>query len=230
MPPASHNPFGLCTWDDAADCDGCGLRDKLHCRWDAAVLGRFLIPASAFSLIAILGVGLASYVTGEWGILAAYLAFFVVFFLVVEIRVLCSHCPYYAREGSFLRCLANYGAPRLWRYRPGPLSAAERIALLIGFAVFGGYPLVAQVYGICRLTGSGTGASATLPAAIIITVATLVALVVFAAVLTLYFCPRCINFSCPLNRVPSAVREEYRAKNPVLLREQPGGEVIRPEN
>ncbi len=99
--PIPHNPFGLCTWDENADCDACDLRGKLHCRWDAAVLARFLVPASAFSVAAAFGVGLASYVTGAWGMLAAYLAFFVLFFLVIEIRLLCSHCPYYSRDGFF---------------------------------------------------------------------------------------------------------------------------------
>jgi hypothetical protein len=35
----------------------------------------------------------------------------------------------------------------------------------------------------------------------------LATLVAFAAVLATYFCPRCVNFSCPLNRVPPTVRE-----------------------
>jgi hypothetical protein len=216
--PSSHNPFGLCTWDEGADCDACGLRDKLHCRWDAALLRRFLIPASAFCVVAAFGVVLASFATGEWGIAAGYLVFFILFFLVVETRVLCSHCPFYGRDGAYLRCLANHGVPKLWPFRPGPMSVGERITLIIGFVLFGGYPLTAQIYGICRLTSSGEGAAAPvgLPAAIVVAVATLVTLVLFAVVLLTSFCPRCINFSCPLNRVPFSLREEYLRKNPVL--------------
>jgi hypothetical protein len=176
-----HNPFGLCTWDDSADCDACDLRDKLHCRWDAGVLSLFLAPAFAFSVVAAFGVGLASYVTGAWGMLAAYLAFFILFFLFVEIRILCSHCPYYGRDGFFLRCPANQGAPKLWRYRPQAMTRTESVGLVAGVAA-----------------------------------ATLVTLVAFAAVLTSYFCPHCVNFSCPLNRVPPTLREEYRGRNLVL--------------
>jgi hypothetical protein len=222
MPSRSHNPFGLCTWDDGADCDACGLRDKLHCRWDAGVLARFLVPASAFSVVAAFGVGLASYVTGAWGMLAAYLAFFVIFFLFVEIRILCSHCPYYGRDGFFLRCLANHGAPKFWRYRPQPMSRLERLGLLVGFAFYGGFPLAAQAYGIWYLVSPrGVGASVTVPGAVAVAAATLGTLLAFAAVLTIYFCPRCVNFSCPLNRVPPAVREEYRDRNPALRGEHP---------
>ena len=218
----SHNPFGLCTWGDGADCDACGLRDKLHCRWNAAVLGRFLIPALAFSVVAAFGVGLASFVTGAWGMLAAYLAFFVLFFLFVEIRILCSHCPYYGRDGFFLRCLANHGAPKFWRYRPQGMNVAERVGLLVGFAFYGGLPLAAQAYGIWYLSSSrGAGAPVGYPAAIVVAVATLVTLVAFAAVLAIYFCPRCVNFSCPLNRVPPRIREEYRGRNPVLQEGRP---------
>lgn len=215
--PIPHNPFGLCTWDENADCDACDLREKLHCRWDAAVLARFLVPASAFSLVAAFGVGLASYVTGAWGMLAAYLAFFVLFFLVIEIRILCSHCPYYSRDGFFLRCLANHGAPKFWRYRPRPMNTLERAGLVAGFAFYGGFPLAAQAYGMWHLVLSrGAGAPVTVPAVAAVAAATLVTLVAFAAVLTNYFCPRCINFSCPLNRVPPPLRQEYRGRNPVL--------------
>lgn len=220
--PSTHNTFDLCTWDDGADCDACGLRAKLHCRWDAGVLARFLVPASAFSLVAAFGVGLASYATRAWAMLAAYLAFFVVFFLFVEIRVLCSHCPYYGRDGFTLRCLANHGAPKFWRFRPQAMTRLERAVLILGFAFFGGFPLVAQAYGIWYLAAHGSGAGpATVPAAAGAAAATLVALLAFAAVLTSYFCPRCVNFSCPLNRVPGAVREKYRARNPVLRGESP---------
>ncbi len=222
LPPGLHNPYGLCTWDDGADCDACGLRDKLHCRWDAAVLRRFLVPASAFSVIAAFGVGLASFVTGAWGMLAAYISFFILFFLFIEIRILCSHCPYYGRDGFFLRCLANQGAPKFWRYRPQAMNRLERLGLLAGFAFYGGFPLAAQAYGIWYLVSPrGDGASVTALAAAGVTAATLVALLAFAAVLAVYFCPRCVNFSCPLNRVPPTLREKYRERNPALQKGQP---------
>jgi len=215
--PGQHNPFGLCTWDENAGCDACDLRDRLHCRWDAAVLGRFLIPASAFSVVAAFGVGLASFVTGAWGMLAAYLAFFVLFFVFIEIRVLCSHCPYYGRDGFFLRCLANQGSLKFWRYRPQAMTWLERTVLLVGFAFYGGFPLAAQAYGIWYLVSPiGGGERVMVLAAAGVAAATLVALVVFATVLAVYFCPRCVNFSCPLNRVPPPVRDEYRDINPVL--------------
>jgi hypothetical protein len=50
-------------------------------------------------------------------------------FGLLEIRVMCSHCPHYAEAGRLLKCWANYGSPKLWAYRPGPMCRMETLHL-----------------------------------------------------------------------------------------------------
>jgi len=49
-----------------------------------------------------------------------------------------------------------------------------------------------------------------------VTVATLMAGLQFLYILRYYFCSKCVNFSCPLNRVPKPMVDEYLAKNAVM--------------
>lgn len=49
-----------------------------------------------------------------------------------------------------------------------------------------------------------------------ITFATLLTSIAFVAVLKTFFCPTCVNFSCPLNSVPKSVVDAYLSKNPVM--------------
>ena len=54
----------------------------------------------------------------------------------IEIRVLCSHCPYYAEEGRILHCLANHGTIKLWKYHPEPMRFWEKLGFLGGIIFF----------------------------------------------------------------------------------------------
>jgi hypothetical protein len=120
------------------------------------------------------------------------------FFGLVEIRVLCSHCPHYAQPGRVLRCWADYGSPKLWRYRPGPLSRVERLVLLSGFAAIWGFPLGTALVG----------------RDFVLVGAMVVAIAGFYAALRRRFCSRCMNFACPLNVVPQQARDDFLAVNP----------------
>jgi hypothetical protein len=146
---------------------------------------------------------------GGAGILASgliplliWIAIFVGFFNFVEIRVMCSHCPHYAEEGKTLKCWANYGSPKIWKYRPGPMSITEKTIFLSGFGVVWGYPLGFLVAGgLWYLLG-------------------LYALLTIGFFVTLKrsFCTRCMNFACPLNGVPGPVREVFWELNPEIGR------------
>ena len=65
-----------------------------------------------------------SFLEGFW-MTVFTIALCVGFFGFIETRVLCSHCPHYAEEGASLRCWANYGSPKLFKYRPGPMSTTS---------------------------------------------------------------------------------------------------------
>ena len=49
-----------------------------------------------------------------------------------------------------------------------------------------------------------------------ITAAGLVSSISFVTTLKIFFCPNCVNFSCPLNTVPKPVIDEYLKKNDVM--------------
>jgi len=69
--------------------------------------------------------GAGIYHSGGWWLLP-WLMTIIGFFGFVEIRVMCSDCPHYAEQGSSLKCWANYGSPKIWKYRPGPMAFWEK--------------------------------------------------------------------------------------------------------
>lgn len=211
------NPHNICTWDPEADCEKCENRGRLSCKWSAQGLAGFLLPAFAFGLVAVFGIVMVGIIAGLWWPLAAYLGFWVFFFTFFEIRILCSHCPYYARSGRMLHCLANHGTIKLWRYHPEPMNRFEKISLIVGFIIFGAFPVAVQAYGIFHMASAySTYGNLALLGMIGITGATVLCIAAFYTVLWTLFCPRCVNFSCPFNRVPKKQVDSYLRRNPVM--------------
>ena len=79
------------------------------------------------------------------------------------------------------------------------------------------FPVLAEAYGIWLMAASYAefGLYALL-GMIGVTIATLLAGLQFLYILMYYFCSRCVNFSCPLNRVPKFRVDGYLAKNSVM--------------
>jgi membrane protease YdiL (CAAX protease family) len=126
---------------------------------------------------------------------------YMIFFLQVwENRILCSHCPHYASEGRILRCHANYGLFKLWKYNPGPMSRSEQIQMIVGVSIFIGFPFPFLVLGQqwFFLIFASLGA------------------IVLGAILFGWLCLRCVNFSCPFNRVPKDVVDSFLKENPKM--------------
>ena len=211
------NPYNICTWDEKADCDNCRNQGVLHCKWSVRGLLGFLFPALVYSLVAIFGMVLTGFLTKTWWPLLAFGAFCIFFFVFFEIRILCSHCPYYAEDSRILHCLANHGMIKLWRYHPEPMNRFEKTALVICFLIFGLAPLGTQAYGVWFLASNFLvyGLFALL-GMIGITAATLGALAAFFVILQSFLCPRCVNFSCPFNRVEKKHVDAYLRHNPVM--------------
>lgn len=149
----------------------------------------FLIPA-------VTGLILGGY---GWFILG-WIAFSVFFFGFWEIRILCSHCPFYGKEGSVLHCIANYGCPRFWKFRPEPISKSEKVQLVIGFIIMCGYPFPFLILG----------------SQFILLILTLGGLAIFWSTILVFTCSKCINFSCLLNRVHKDTINEYLKRNPAI--------------
>jgi hypothetical protein len=187
-----NKPIATCI---SETCDNCIVNNSLHCHFTLGDLIRFLLLASPSFLLG----GAGIYRTNGW-LLIPWLILIIGYFGIVEIRVMCSHCPHYAEEGSSLKCWANYGSPKIWKYRPGPMTFWEKVIFFIGFAVVWGYPLIFLV------------ASKQL----FLLIAYLLSVAGFFAVLRTFFCSQCMNFACPLNRVENAVRRDFFERNPEI--------------
>ncbi len=159
-------------------------------------LARFILsmlPAFVLGVVLIIKYN-PWYLIGWTAICAAFFGF-------VEIRVMCSHCPHYAEPGlKSLKCWANYGSPKIWQYRPGPMNMAEKFFFFLGFTLIVAYP---TVLGILVHSWNWLVSFA-------------FALLFAISMLRGYYCNRCMNFACPLNRVDREIRKKFFEKNPVV--------------
>jgi hypothetical protein len=193
--PAS-DPYGLCTSRPVSECSDCAIAGRLRCHFKRGDLLHFLGLFISFLLPALIGMVLAGY---TWYLLG-WLVLFLVLLGVWENRVLCSHCPYYAGQGRMLRCFANYGLLKLWRYRPGPAGRLEKAQFGVIVVLLTGYPFPFLILG-------GQYVLAFLAAW---------AVVMWGWTLQRYSCSRCVNFSCLFNRVPREVADEFLKRNPAM--------------
>jgi len=163
--------------------------------------------------------------TKFWWLLIGYIIFLFLFFTIIEIRILCRHCPFYAEKGFILHCLANHGLPKVWKFSPEPVSWTEKVLLLFCFIIFGDIPIFTEIYGLWYLH-SNSGILGLINFTSLyeisfilmlgITGATILTIICFFSIITLFFCPDCINFSCPLNKAPKNIVDEYLMKNPII--------------
>ena len=188
----AEKPIMTCQADS---CDGCAVNHAIHCHFTWKDLVHFLF----ISLPPFFLGGAGIYNQSGW-LLVPWIVFVIAYFGFIEIRVMCSHCPHYAEPGTSLKCWAKYGAPKLWKYRPGPMSIIEKIVFFGGFVIVWGYPLVVLVVSwqwlfllVYGMTTAG-----------------------FFMTLTTFLCAQCMNFACPLNRVEEAMRNEFFKQNPIV--------------
>ena len=196
MSTQNVNPHNICSWRPASECMECPLAGGLKCRFNWGDLFHFVGLFFLFAFPSLIGMILSGY---SWVILG-WIGFWIFFFEIWEIRILCSHCPYYAEKGWTLCCIANYGSLKLWRYRPEPMNRLEKIQLIVGFIILGGYPFPFLILG----------------RQFIFAFLAFWALVMFFWTLRKYTCSACVNFSCVLNTVPRKVVNEYLNRNPVM--------------
>jgi hypothetical protein len=186
----SSTPIATC---EASGCEGCGVVGSVQCHFGPGDLIHFYLICFPVFLV-----GGAGILAAGWIPLVVWIGIIISFFSFIEIRVMCSHCPHYAEEGSTLRCWANYGSPKLWKYRPGPMSTGENVVFFAGLAAVFGYPMWFLVTGELWFL---------LVLYALVTTA-------FAVSLKRFLCSRCMNFACPLNGVPEPVRQLFWKRNP----------------
>ena len=179
-------------------CAGCDVGNAINCHFQMSQLAKFY----AFCLpVMILGaIGLIRH---SWWAFALWAVLFVTYFSLVEIRVMCSHCPHYAEQGQrYLQCWANYGAPKLWKYRPVPMSVGENIVFFAGLFVVCFFPVVFMI----------------LRADYLILALFAAALAVGSFMLRHFLCVKCMNFACPFNRTDRETRQKFFAHNPAIAK------------
>lgn len=189
-----NKPINTCV---SERCNGCAVRKTLHCHFRPTDLVHFLAIALPAFLLGGAGV---YHVSGS--ILVLWLVMIVGFFGFLEIRVMCSHCPHYAEPDNTLKCWANYGSPKIWNYRPGPMSFMEKFLFFGGFAIIWGYPLIFLLIGMQWF----------------LLIVYVISAVGFFMTLKIFLCSQCINFACPLNGVIDSVKQEFFKQNPEVAK------------
>jgi hypothetical protein len=190
------NPHNICIWKDSEECNECSIRGKLICHFRRKYLFSFIGLFLVFAITAFIGVIRAGF---GWSLLG-WVGFWLFFFEFWEIRILCSHCPYYAEEGNSLHCIANYSSLKLWKYHPEPMNLSEKIQLMIGFIILVGYPLIFLILG----------------GQYVFLIVSIIEIIIFFSFLIIKRCGKCVNFSCPFNRVKKEVVDAFLEKNPVM--------------
>jgi hypothetical protein len=184
--------LSTCTGEE---CESCNVRDPIYCHFrPRQLIGFFVITLLLFAIG-----GTCLFLFSPW-VLLGFVALCIAFFGFIEIRVLCAHCPHYAEPGlKTLKCWANYGSPKVWKYRPGPMNRLEKRVFIVGATIIFLYPF--STIFLLKST------------AWMITLATayLALMINWYVVMRRFYCPKCMNFSCPLNRVGGEAREKFLA-------------------
>jgi len=181
---------------NAEHCHDCELSDKLVCHFNIKqLLGFLLIVFPSFIIAGIIIFKFNPFLLIPW------IIFMLSYFGFIEISVMCSHCPHYAEpEIKTLKCWANYGSPKLWKYKPGHMSLKEKIVFYLGFTIILIYPIP---FFILENSYILLGLYFTL-------------MVLAQLALKKYYCTHCINFACPLNHVDEEIRNKFFSKNPAI--------------
>ncbi|UCF50020.1 MAG: hypothetical protein JSU91_00640 [Thermoplasmatales archaeon] len=209
------NNSNLCTFDPDAPCSTCKNKGMLFCKPDEnKVIVSHLIEGS-FIIMALLGIGLTSVILNSYWPFVVFSIFSVLFFLLIQPRITCSHCPYYAEDRFLLQCTQNHISPKIWRYRPERIVLWEKIITVVGYIFLGVYPLLVELYGINVFLNNNPDI-VSLISLIGVFIGTLLTLALFYVVFFFFYCPYCINFSCVFNKVPDEYVKCYLERNPIM--------------
>ena len=137
-----------CIADENSNCAECDIEGELICFVDKKFANRFTIGNIAYRVLAIVVFVFSGLIIGHWWMLISYVIVLLFTFLILEPKLLCSHCPFYEKEGKFLRCWALRGMPKLWEYKPEPINRTEKIIMLIFGTFIDLFPFLGIVWGI----------------------------------------------------------------------------------
>ena len=213
----NRNPYNICTLDPKSNCISCNNNYKIDCKFNIkhAILSMLIV--NSFLIISIIGLFFIGIVTGIWWMLITFVIFIFLFFIVIQPRVTCSHCPYYAEGRLRSNCTGNLITPKIWKYHPEPINIYEKAVTIIGFIFLGAFPIFSELFGIWFFYYNGFNIfNQSFLGLIFIFISTILTCIIFFALFLLIYCPRCINFSCYFNKVPKTIVDEYLKKNPFI--------------
>ncbi|MBN1801636.1 MAG: hypothetical protein JW891_09040 [Candidatus Lokiarchaeota archaeon] len=192
----------ICMWKDPKECGNCTLHEELFCRPKLKYAAYFGLPFLIAIGPVVLGMWFSSFqLIVKIIFYIGWISYAMFFFFIWESRTVCNHCPYYANDSQrSLHCAVDRGKLKTGRYDPGPMSKSEKIQFLIGAFTLFGYPIPFLI--IDQLW---------IPLAFLLGGTTL-----WFVVIQLKVCTDCVNFTCPLNRVPKPIREQFFNKNPMI--------------
>ena len=178
------------------NCKSCNVPGEISCHFSLKQLLHFLSIAIPPFFIGFMGLHYGLY---KWNVLAIWLGIIIAFFGFIEIRVMCSHCPHYAEpELKNLKCWANYGSPKVWKYRPGPMTKTETVIFLTCLTIVFLYPI--PLFFLKQQW--------------FFTIIHLLTVTAFFSTLKSCICIKCMNFACPLNSVEEKSRNKFFKQNP----------------
>ncbi|MHA2296674.1 MAG: hypothetical protein ACXAEU_11380 [Candidatus Hodarchaeales archaeon] len=111
-----------CVATGDSNCSECDLCNVLFCRFEKRFANKFTLGNTIYRVVALAVLFLAGIIVNQPWLMPIYLLGIILVFFIFEPRLLCSHCPFYEKEGKFLQCWALRGMPKLWKYRPGPIT------------------------------------------------------------------------------------------------------------
>ena len=152
-----RNPYNICTLDSSSDCENCKNYNLLDCKLNKnqSIITSLIIYS--FIIISVLGMFIVGKITGIYWMLIVFIIFLVIFFILIEPRITCSHCPYYAEKRNRFNCPGNLITPKIWKFHPEPINKYEKFGTLFGFSFFGVFPVITDFFGIYYLFIHGYG-------------------------------------------------------------------------
>jgi len=205
-----------CIANENSNCIECEIEGKLICFVEKRFANIFAIGNASYRLLAITIFILSGLLIGNWWMVITYTSIVIATFLIIEPRLLCSHCPYYEKEGKFLKCWALRGMPKLWKYRPEPISNTEKYLMLLFGTFIDLFPFVGLVWSIIYFAMNFEENLVTGTLLIIISVFFLIIVGYFSKVLLGNTCKKCANFSCAMNKVPEEIVNQFLERNPKM--------------
>lgn len=205
-----------CIAVEDSNCAECEIEGELICFVERKFANKFMLGNILYRILAVSIFIFSGLMIGHWWMLISYSVVLLVTFTIIEPRLLCSHCPFYEIEGRFLKCWALRGMPKLWKYRPEPISRNERLIMLVLGSFIDLFPFVGAVWGIIFYALNYTEYIFEGVFIIILTLLFMIIAGYFSRVLLGNKCKRCANFSCSMNKVPKELIDTFLKKNPKM--------------